>query len=62
MTLWGVFDKRAAIHVCPCDNDGYKAKDHELTIECPCHPMTEYVPTEKDRQFVVIHRIPQNVA
>lgn len=53
---WGVFEKRAAVHVCPCE-DGYATDAHSLSASCSCHPTTEWDENWK-RPLVVHHAIP----
>lgn len=48
--LWGVWNKRAAVHVCPVDNEGYPNSAHELSIDCKCAPVIDY---EMEKPIVI---------
>jgi len=52
MILWGVFEKRSAVHVCPCDGHGDVDRPHELSVQCQCDPEIEWYPTRP----ILIHK------
>ena len=47
--MWGVFDKRSAIHTAPCTEDGCVEFPHELSVECQCRPIID---TENSKPIV----------
>lgn len=52
--MWGVFEKRSAVHAAPCTTDGYVERPHELSVECQCQPDVEWdyvLPVVKHRCF-----------
>jgi len=48
--LWGVWNKRSAVHVCPVSIEGYPHEPHQLTIDCRCGPIIDY---EKEKPIVI---------
>lgn len=54
--LWGVWNKRSAVHVCPVTNEGYAHEPHQLTIDCRCGPILDY----SDEKPIVIHDLFEN--
>lgn len=54
--LWGVWNKRSAVHVCPVDAEGYAHTPHELTIDCRCGTIVDY----ENEKPIVIHDLFEN--
>ena len=53
--MWGVFEKDEEVHIIPCDNDGYKFKEHEKNLDCKCQP--EIVETFENGKMLISHNM-----